>query len=245
MWLVPTGICATAAIAEVLKFPLPSLLTGAPASLIIFVLTARQAHHPWAPLRGSGNFQITSCTTLERQEIQQRGCESFLFTRCPSHYFNATASPPCWSMNLLPPQASSGRQMLWGAPNSSGVFLMFILSILLHQVNRAWWQIQVGKLALPSSWIFLHSRKTQRSFSLSEILALARLPEVFTIADCIQKLIGFWTHHLPEQWMSQWVESWGQQANWRKEKHLLFSWNFISPQQNPWHHKSLGNGFTV
>lgn len=211
-----------------------------PTLLIIFVLIARQFRHLWAPLRGVGNFQITSCTTLELQEIRKRDAKVFShIISCLLHLSHVDLWR-CCLFRLHPEGRCSEvppnhRESPWHPPRAS--FSSSESSLISNPPTQQ-------KQALPSSWISPYSPKTQRTFSLSKILALALLPEVFKVVDSIQKLDWFWTHQLPEQWMTQWVESWGQQAKWRKEEHLLFSWSFISPQQNPWHQKSLGNGFT-
>lgn len=157
----------------------------------------------------------------------QRDTKVFL-----SHHLMSTTPPPHWSVALPPFQTSRRRRTLWGAPRLEGSLRGVCLqhpplpskSNLVSNPPRQ-------KQDLPSSQILPYSLKTQELF-LSKILALSLLPEAFKVVGCLQKLDWFWTHPLPEQRMTQWVESWGQQAKWGKEEHLLFPWSFISPQQN-------------
>lgn len=156
-----------------------------PTVLIIFVLTAWQLHHLWAPLRGRGNLLLTSCTTLEWQEIQGKGYKGFSLT--PSHVY---APLPCSSMALPPLQTSRRRKTLWGAPK-----LKRESPWCLPWASSSSWRIKLDlksptrqKQDLPSSRILPYSLKIQGTFSLSKILALPLLPEVFKGVGSLQKL---------------------------------------------------------
>lgn len=69
--------------------PSPSTLCSLepPGSQIPFARTARLA-----PLRGSGNFQMTACATPGWRETQERGREGFLSHLTPFHC--SCTSPP-------------------------------------------------------------------------------------------------------------------------------------------------------
>lgn len=205
-----------------------------PTLLIIFVLPARQLHHLEGRRQLSDNFLYHH----RIQEIREKDEKIFShIISCLLHLSHVDL----WLCCLFRLHPEGRRSEV--PPNSWGVFLASALSILLYKLD-----LKSPTQQKTSSSIILNlslfSKNSKNFFSLKNLGSWLYYQRFSKYSWPYSETRWTWTHQLPEQWMTQWVESWEQQPKWGKEEHLLFSWSFISSQQNPWHQKSLGNGFT-